>query len=86
IPASAVTTLHFDNAQEIKSVTQPLFLCAGIGDSFLNITTNGDVVFANYRGTYSEEHRIPGADHSTVPQTWGLQNYSDSILKFLTRP
>ena len=86
LPASAVTTLKFDNAEQIKSVTQPLFLTAGIADAFLNITTNGDVVFANYHGTYGEEHRIPGADHSTVPQTWDFKNYTDSLLKFITRP
>ena len=86
LPASAVTTLKFDNAQQIKSVMSPLFLCAGIDDSFLNITTNGDVVYGNYHGRYGEEHRIPGADHGTVPQTWGFKNYSDSILKYITRP
>ncbi len=85
IPASAVTTLNFDNAQEIKSVMQPFFWTSGLDDSFLNITTNGDEIFANYRGVYGEAHRIPGADHSTVPQTWGLSNYSDSVLKFITR-
>ena len=86
LPASAVTTLKFDNAEQIKSVSEPLFLVAGINDNFLNITTNGDVVYANYHGSYSEEHHILGADHSTVPQTWGFTNYSDSILKFMTRP
>ncbi len=86
LPASAVTTLKFDNAEQIKSVNQPLFLVAGMNDSFLNIATNGDVVYANYHGMHGEEHRIPGADHSTVPQTWGFQNYSNSILAFLTRP
>jgi len=85
IPASAVTTLKFDNAQEIKSVMQPFFWTSGLNDSFLNINTNGDVIFQNYQGAYGEAHRIPGADHSTVPQTWGFKNYSDSLLKFITR-
>jgi hypothetical protein len=85
IPASAVTTLSFDNAQEIKSVMQPFFWTSGMDDSFLNINTNGDVIFQNYHGVYGEAHRIPGADHSTVPQTWGFGNYSDSLLKFITR-
>jgi alpha/beta superfamily hydrolase len=85
IPASAVTTLNFDNAQEIKSVMQPFFWTSGLNDSFLNITTNGDVIFQNYHGVYGEAHRIPGADHATVPQTWGFRNYSDALLKFITR-
>jgi hypothetical protein len=77
--------LKFDNAQQVKSVLQPFFWTSGINDSFLNITTNGDVIFANYHGVYGEAHRIPGADHSTVPQTWGFNNYTDSLLKFVTR-
>jgi len=85
LPAAAVTTLKFDNAEEIKSVMQPFFWMHGIDDSFLNINTNGEVVFKNYHGTYGEAHRIAGADHATVPQTWGFKNYSDSLLKFITR-
>ncbi len=85
LPASAVTTLKLDNAQQIKSVTQPFFWMHGIDDSFLNINTNGEVVYRNYHGSYKEAHRIPGADHSTVPQTWGFQNYSTALLQFITR-
>ena len=83
LPSSAVTNLKFDNAEQIKSVQQPFFWMHGINDLFLNINTNGEIVYRNYRGTYSEAHRIPGADHSTVPQTWGFRNYTDSLLMFI---
>jgi pimeloyl-ACP methyl ester carboxylesterase len=85
LPGSAVTNLKFDNAEQIKLVQQPFFWMHGTDDLFLNIETNGEVVYHNYHGIYSEAHRIKGADHSTVPQTWGFQNYKDSILKFITR-
>ena len=86
MPSSFVTNLKFNNAENIKSVQQSFFWMHGVDDQFINIKTNGEVVFDNYHGSYGEAHRIPGADHSTVPQTWGFMNYSDSLLKFITRP
>ena len=83
-PASAVTTLKLDNEEQIKSVKQPFCWMHGMSDMFLNINTNGEVIFRNYQGPYKEAHRIPGADHTTVPQTWGFQNYTDSLAKFIT--
>jgi len=85
LPASAVTNLKFDNAEQIRSVQQPFFWMHGTDDLFLNIETNGEVVYHNYEGAYSEAHRIKGADHATVPQTWGFQEYSDALLKFIIR-
>ncbi len=85
MPSSFVTNLKFNNADNIESVQQPFCWMHGVDDQFINIKTNGEVVFQNYRGAYGESHRIPGADHSTVPQTWGFRNYSDSLLKFITR-
>jgi pimeloyl-ACP methyl ester carboxylesterase len=85
MPGSFVTSLSMDNAEEIRLVGQPLFWVHGVNDQFINIATNGEVVYKNYRGSYSEAHRIPGADHSTIPQTWGFRNYADSVLRFLTR-
>ena len=79
-----MTNLVFDNAEQIKSVQQPFFWMHGTDDKFINIKTNGDVVFAHYHGAYGEAHRIPGADHGTIPQTWGFQNEADSLLRFIT--
>ena len=85
MPSSFVTNLIFDNAEQIKSVQQPFFWMHGTDDKFINIKTNGEVVFSHYHGAYGEAHRIAGADHSTVPQTWGFKNESDSLLRFITR-
>ncbi|MDP4200072.1 MAG: alpha/beta fold hydrolase [Bacteroidota bacterium] len=83
MPSSFVTNLKFDNAEQIKSVQQPLCWIHGMSDMFINIATNGEVVYANYHGPYKEAHRIPGADHGTIPQTWGFENYADTVLKFI---
>jgi hypothetical protein len=73
------------NAEEIKMVEQPFCWIHGIDDNFLNIQTHGEVVYANYKGTYSEAHRIPYADHDEVPLIMGFSNYNDVIEKFIKR-
>jgi pimeloyl-ACP methyl ester carboxylesterase len=85
MPSSFVSNLVFDNAEQIKSVKQPFCWIHGMSDLFINYATNGEVVYAHYNGPYKEAHRIPGADHGSVPQTWGFANYMDSVLKFITR-
>ncbi len=83
MPSSFVSNLKFDNAEQIKSVQQPFCWIHGTNDQFINIATNGEIVFANYQGPYKEAHRISGADHGTIPQTWGFSNYADTVLKFI---
>jgi pimeloyl-ACP methyl ester carboxylesterase len=85
MPASFVTNLEIDNAEEIKLVQQPLFWIHGMSDNFLGINTHGEVVYANYNGTYKEAHRIPDADHGEVPAKAGFSTYSYLILNFITR-
>jgi hypothetical protein len=41
----------------------PFFWMHGVDDQFLNIETNGEIVYRNYRGSYSEAHRINGAPY-----------------------
>jgi pimeloyl-ACP methyl ester carboxylesterase len=79
------TDAKIDNADEIKKVTQPFYWIHGINDDYLSIKTHGEVIYKNYHGTYSEAHRIPGASHSSVPNTFGFKNYTQSILQFITR-
>jgi len=85
LPASFVTNLKIDNAEEIKKVTQDLCWIHGTQDLFLNIKTHGEVVFKNHAGTYKEAHRINGADHGTVPATMGFASYLKVIEDFLVR-
>lgn len=85
LPSSFVTDLQINNAEEIKSVQQPLFWIHGIDDNYLNIATTGELVYANYKGMYKEAHRIPGAGHSTIPNTMGFENYLRVVGNFISR-
>jgi pimeloyl-ACP methyl ester carboxylesterase len=84
MPGDFFTTLSVNNAEEIKSVSQPFFWIHGEADDFLNIDTHGQVVFDNYSGSYGEAHRIPGADHRTIQTTMGFQAYMDAVGNFIT--
>lgn len=86
MPGVFFTDLKIDNAEEIKSVNQPLFWIHGQNDDFLSITTHGELVFANHNGIYKEAHRITGAGHSTIEETMGFQNYLNAVNEFIKRP
>jgi pimeloyl-ACP methyl ester carboxylesterase len=83
LPGAFVTDLQINNGEEIKSVQQPFFWIHGLDDDFLNIETHGEVVYANYNGTYKEAHRIPGAGHSSIQTTMGFENYLELVLAFI---
>ena len=84
--ASFFTDLKINNAEEIKKVQQPFFWIHGEDDHYLSINTQGEPVFDNYHGTYKEAHRIPGADHGSIPNTMGFQNYLKIVGEFIVRP
>jgi fermentation-respiration switch protein FrsA (DUF1100 family) len=84
LPASYFTDLKINNAEEIKSVSQPFFWIHGIDDHYLNIT-QGEAVYNNYHGIYKEAHRIAGADHSTIPNTLGFTNYLKIVGDFISQ-
>ena len=86
MPGTFFTDLKINNGEEIKSVQQPFFWIHGEADDFLNINTHGEVVYANYKGVYKEAHRIPNAGHSSVPNTFGFQNYLKAVGDFIVRP
>jgi pimeloyl-ACP methyl ester carboxylesterase len=85
LPATFVTDLKINNAEEIKTVQQPFFWIHGIDDHYLNITTNGELVYNNHKGIYKEPHRVPGAGHSNVPNTLGFENYLKTAGNFIIR-
>ncbi len=85
LSASYIADSKIDNAKKIKSITQPLCWIHGEDDAFLSIKTHGEVVYKNYAGTYKESHRIVGGEHSTVPQTMGFKNYSNTIGNFIRK-
>ena len=85
MPGDFFTTLKINNAEEIKTVTQPFFWIHGEADDFLNIDTHGAVVYSHYSGTYKESHRIPAAGHSTIQTTMGFQPYLKLVGDFITQ-
>ncbi len=84
LPGSTVTDLQINNGEEIKKVQQPFFWIHGENDDFLSINTHGSVVYNNYQGTYKEQHRIPGAGHSTIQTVMGFSNYLNAVGDFIT--
>lgn len=85
LPASFVTNLKIDNAEEIKKVKQDLCWIHGTVDNFLSIKTHGEVVYKNHHGVYKEAHRVNGADHGNVPIAIGYQAYTQMLEKFIIK-
>ncbi len=84
LPGSYISNLEIDNAEKIKDVNQAFMWIHGIDDSFLSIESHGEVIYKNYSGIYGEAHRVPDAEHSTVPQTLGFEDYNEIIEAFVT--
>jgi fermentation-respiration switch protein FrsA (DUF1100 family) len=85
VPGSYVTNLKLNNGELIKEVKQDFFWIHGTVDNFLNMKTHGEIIYKNHGGNYKEAHRIEGADHGTVPATYGFKDYLASIEAFMIR-
>jgi pimeloyl-ACP methyl ester carboxylesterase len=88
LPGSFFTNASIANAEKIKSVQQPFLWMHGTADSFLAIDTHGEVVYKNYAGSYSEAHRIEGAEHDGekgIPPVMGFANYLQTVAAFLLK-
>jgi len=85
MPGDFVTDMKVENGEVIKHVKQPFFWIHGIDDDFLSIENHGEVVYNNYNGIYKEQHRIPGADHSTIQTTMLYDNYLKIVGDFITK-
>jgi pimeloyl-ACP methyl ester carboxylesterase len=84
LPPSYFTNIRVDNAETIKHIQQPFMWIHGTDDDFLKIATHGELVYKNYKGTWSEAHRIPGAVHNNAPVVWGYENYKKAVESFIT--
>jgi pimeloyl-ACP methyl ester carboxylesterase len=80
------TDLEVNNAEEIKKVSQPFCWIHGEKDDFLSVNTQGQAVYDHHQGRYKEAHRIPGANHSDVPNTMGFDKYLKTVGDFIRRP
>lgn len=85
LPGSYFTSAKINNADKIKQVTQPFLWMHGKADSFLSITTHGEVVYKNYGGSKKEAHRIPFAEHDDLPMAMGYANYLSALDSFITQ-
>lgn len=83
LPGSYVMDLKIDNAEEIKSVSQPFLWLHGIKDDFISINTHGEVVFKNYHGIKKYAVRTPGANHSDIPVLLTFDKYRDIVNHFI---
>lgn len=82
MPSSWMTDTKVNNVGKISLVQSPLFWIHGIDDSFLSIERHGEPVYQRHPG-YKESHRIPGAEHGTVPQTMGFDSYLEALRVFM---
>lgn len=85
MPGSFFTNLKIDNAEEVKTISQPFCWIHGTSDNFLSMTTHGQVVYNNYHGTYKESHMVQGADHGEVPAKMGFANYLNTLSNFIRK-
>lgn len=84
LQASFISTLKFENAEEIKSVQAPFLWMHGTKDDYIPIS-NGELIYENYGGVYKSAERVEGANHGKdgVPQTMGYENYLRRVEEFI---
>ena len=82
--ADFVTSLDFKNAENIKDVDVPFMWLHGEDDDYVNIE-NGELIYQNYQGPYSEAWRVPIAKHGDIPTVLGLENYLSVFLTFIRK-
>jgi len=82
MPGSFLVDLKIDNATEIKKVNVPLLWIHGTADSFLSMSSHGQLVFDNKLGE-KEAVKVEGGEHETTPFVMGYQKYIDKIADFI---
>lgn len=82
IPGSFLMNGTYDNAARIRRVHAPLLMMHGIDDKFIDMETNGKVIFANANDP-KQFIAVPGADHSEVPAKMGDSIYVATVRDFV---
>jgi pimeloyl-ACP methyl ester carboxylesterase len=82
MPGSFLVDLKIDNATEIKKVNVPLLWIHGMADSFLSMSSHGQLVYDHKPGA-KEAVLVPGAEHETTPFVMGYQAYIDRLTAFI---
>jgi fermentation-respiration switch protein FrsA (DUF1100 family) len=81
-PARWLTDGTYDNAETIRRIHVPLLLLHGVEDDFVRYRDNGKVVFDNANEP-KKLLPIPGATHTDVPQTMGVDNYLQELKAWI---
>ena len=82
IDSEFVTELELNNAEQIKKVDVPFMWLHGEEDDFVEIN-NGELIFANYQGPYSEAHRVSNGGHADLPRIMGYETFLETFLTFI---
>jgi len=85
IPSSYVMKGEYNNADKIKSVHIPLLIVHGENDTFVDINKNSQVIYDNANNP-KVFIRVPGANHSDIPQKMGEQMYLSTVSGFILNP
>ena len=85
MPASFFGDTKLNNAEQVKSIKQPLLWIHGTADNYLSYKTHGEVVWKNYSGTGGKAIPVPSAGHENVPYVMGVKTYCDSMLNFIAQ-
>lgn len=82
LPGGWLTEGTFNNAERIKHIHVPFLHLHGDADAKVRWRDNGRVVFDNA----PQPKRlilIPGAEHSTIPQTMGIGVYEQTLIEWI---
>ena len=79
-----VSTLDFNNAEEIKGVQIPYMWLHGVEDDYVSID-NGELIFSNYNGSYKEAHRVENAMHADIPTVMGFETFMNTFHNFIQK-
>jgi pimeloyl-ACP methyl ester carboxylesterase len=88
IPGGFVMRDEFANVVRIANIRCPLLLMHGTEDRFIDIKRHGEKLFAaapNNLSPPKEFFKIPGAGHSSIPETMVLTNYIAKLQDFTTK-
>ena len=84
VDADFVSTLEFNNAEQIKNVQIPYMWIHGVEDDYVSID-NGELIYSNYNGSYKEAYRVENANHADIPTVMGFDLFMNTIQVFLQK-
>lgn len=79
-----ISTLKFDNAENIKSVKVPLLWFHGVEDDYIAIP-NGELIYNNHSGTFKQAERVESAGHGDIPAVYGYDKYITTIGEYIRK-